>query len=742
MSSSSAFDAGLFYEDTLLSQQSASGLPTKILVTGGAGFIGSKLVKSLVNRGATVTVVDNLWRGKTSNLEGVPGFNISTDLIRADLTSYDKCLAIFRNFDLVYHLADVVAGIDFVFSNEQWLFRENILINTNVLSACVENGIQKYVYVGTACSFPRELQGKTPGKIVALAEKKTYPASPESSYGWSKLMGEYEAELAQRSGKIRIGILRLHNVYGAGAPYADRAQALPALCRKIIRGEPYIVYGSGDQYRDFLHVDDVVHGLLRMPEYGLNKGVIQIGTGRAVRIKEAALFIAKLGEEILGKKTKPVFDTSLPEGDFGRVAVLDRAKSILGWEPQIKFEDGVRSMFQWILRQENIGHKVLPALRQMSRNVNDDIPQMAPWTDEKESEAVYEYMRSGGYLTQFKKTKAFEKMIADYVGAKHCFVVTNGTDSLKLMLVAVGVGPGDEVIVPNWTMAATAFVVSGLGATPVFVDVDESGCIDIDLALQAISKSTKAIFHVSMNARCNDIARLASECKARGIPLLEDSAQALGSYYKGKHLGTYGSLGSFSFSPPKIITTGQGGAVVTNDDALAIKISKLKDFGRIKGGIDIHDIIGWNHKFTDIQATVGIEQMKKLPWRVGRMKEIWMLYANLLGNLKDKNGEKAVKMIDVNSCDEQWIPWFVDIYIENPTGLHMFLKGKGIGTRTVYPPLNSQPCYPHLNNTSYPVSEAFSKTGLWLPSSSALSNEQIARVCQAVGEYYRGGSKL
>lgn len=375
-------------------------------------------------------------------------------------------------------------------------------------------------------------------------------------------------------------------------------------------------------------------------------------------------------------------------------------------------------------------------------DISDDIPQMAPWTDEKESEAVYDYMRSGGYLTQFKKTKEFEKMIADYVGAKHCFVVTNGIDSLKLMLVAVGVGPGDEVIVPNWTMAATAFVVSGLGATPVFVDVDKTGCIDVDLAIQAISRSTRAIFHVSMNARCNDIVRLAAECQAKGIPLLEDSAQALGSYYKGKHLGTFGSLGSFSFSPPKIITTGQGGAIVTNDDSLALKIGKLKDFGRIRGGIDIHDIVGWNHKFTDIQATVGIEQMKKLPWRVNRMKEIWTLYSELLNHIIDRNGKKAIKMIPADSCDKQWIPWFVDIYIEDPEGLKIYLKSKGIGSRVVYPPLNSQPCFPHLNDHFFPVSEAFSATGLWLPSSSALSNEQIRRVCTVVGQYFSSPSKL
>lgn len=150
-----------------------------------------------------------------------------------------------------------MAGIDYVFSNEASLFRTNVLINSNVLTACVRNKITNYIYVGTACSFPKSLQMVETG-VVTLHESQTYPAEPESSYGWSKLMGEYEAELAHRSGKINVGLLRLHNVYGPGTPYIERAQALPALCRKAIRGEPYQVYGSGLQYRDFLYIDDVM----------------------------------------------------------------------------------------------------------------------------------------------------------------------------------------------------------------------------------------------------------------------------------------------------------------------------------------------------------------------------------------------------------------------------------------------------------------------------------------------------
>lgn len=212
----------------------------RVIVTGGCGFIGSKLVKKLVAAGAHVRVIDNLWRGKLESIEGV--IDTSNDFLLADLTDPAKCLAFLRDCDIVYHLADVVAGINYVFNNECTLFRDNLLINSNVLNACVRNGVPNYIYVGTACSFPRSLQQDY--GVVALPESTTYPAEPESAYGWSKLMGEYEAELAQKYRQLNVGILRLHNIYGEGAAYDPKtSQALPAMCRKVINGEPFRVFG-------------------------------------------------------------------------------------------------------------------------------------------------------------------------------------------------------------------------------------------------------------------------------------------------------------------------------------------------------------------------------------------------------------------------------------------------------------------------------------------------------------------
>lgn len=324
----------------------------EILVTGGAGFIGSSLVKRLIAEGANVQVIDNLWRGKLDNLKSAKndGFDISQSFHLADLTDYGKCLELIRNVDIVYHLADVVAGVDYVFNHEPFVFRQNITINSNVLWACITNKIHSYVYVGTACSFPKKLQMMD--GIVALREEQTYPAEPESSYGWGKLMGEYEAELVQKAYGINVGLLRLHNVYGPGASFElGRSQVLPALIRKAILfpREKFIVWGSGNQYRDFVYIDDVIEALILVVQKGMNKGLIQIGSEQAISLKEAAEVIVKIS----GKHIEIKFDTSKPEGDRGRIGICDHAKEILGWQVKVDFEYGLAMTYKWIKEQIN-----------------------------------------------------------------------------------------------------------------------------------------------------------------------------------------------------------------------------------------------------------------------------------------------------------------------------------------------------------------------------------------------------
>lgn len=358
--------------------------------------------------------------------------------------------------------------------------------------------------------------------------------------------------------------------------------------------------------------------------------------------------------------------------------------------------------------------------------------QMRPWFGEEEKKAICDYMDEDGFITEFKRTEIFENMIADFTHSKHCIVVNNGTISLTLAAMAAGIQAGDEVIIPNYTMIATPNSVKMFGAIPIFVDVEpDTLCLDIQKVKAAITPKTKAIMLVSANGRYpnSGIKEFEDLCLKNNIHLIEDAAQSLGSFFPdGRHIGNAGLVGSFSFSMPKIISTGQGGALITDDEILAKKIRKLKDFGRSGGGNDIHDTIGFNFKFTELQACIGIEQMKKLQFRVERKKEILKLYQNKLEDVKQLQFFKQ----DLKNTT----PWFIDIICEDRDSLMNFLKENGIGTRVMYPPINKQAAY-NLDG-DYPVSNLIGKKGLWLPSATQLSDEEIMNICLKIRQFYQG----
>ena len=359
------------------------------------------------------------------------------------------------------------------------------------------------------------------------------------------------------------------------------------------------------------------------------------------------------------------------------------------------------------------------------------IMQMRPLFGDEEKNAICEYMDEDGFITEFKRTEQFEQMIAEYTGAKHCVVVNNGTISLTLAAMAVGVQAGDEVIVPNYTMIATPNSVKMFGAVPIFVDVEpETLCLDIEKVKQALTPKTRAIMLVSANGRYPKVGIAAFEelARERNLLLIEDSAQSLGSFYPdGRHIGRAGLVGSFSFSAPKIISTGQGGALITDNAAVVAKLRRLKDFGRSGGGNDIHDSIGYNFKFTELQACIGIEQMKKLPARVERKKEIWHRYADNL------TGVSGIKLFDHDL--DRTSPWFIDSLVENREGLIAHMKAAGIGTRVMYPPINKQIAYQVVGE--HPVSSLIGDKGLWLPSAVQLTDSEIDRISSEIKSFYQ-----
>jgi GDP-D-mannose 3',5'-epimerase len=320
----------------------------KIFVTGAAGMIGSNVVKALLADSHTVVGVDNYWRGKAKNLEESM-HNERFQFRHADLISDDDWYFDITPQDVVLHIADIVAGIGYVFNNEWGVFRKNILINSK-LSAVVRNcRPAKVIYLGTACSYPKGMQMSVTGSI--LSEKDKFPGDPESGYGWSKLMGQIELTLAVRDSATKLITLDLHNVYGSPCEFkGGTAQVIPSLIRRSIEcsttGTPLVVWGNGHQGRAFVHVDDVVRAIAMAIRYTGDQSTFMIGPNECTTIRTVVQVIK---EHPRIKISEVVYDESKPTGDIGRSACFDLAKKELGWSPQVDFRDGVHRLIDWIL---------------------------------------------------------------------------------------------------------------------------------------------------------------------------------------------------------------------------------------------------------------------------------------------------------------------------------------------------------------------------------------------------------
>lgn len=317
-------------------------------------MIGSNLVKRLVKEGGwDVYVVDNLWRGKVEYLNdenGNPVIDLDTHFYKKDLAVYEDAAEVVGKTDYIVHLADIVAGIDYVFKNQGELFRINNLINSNLFDCCRKAGKEKIkglIYVGTVCSFPLTRQNTLNPE--PLREEELFPALPESAYGWSKLMGQLEIGYLEQETGIPCCTLMFHNVYGTPTDYGERSQVIPALMRKAINypAEKMSVWGSGEQGRAFIHVNDIVEALVLALEKGWGQGYIQIGPSHCTSIKEIAEKIV----EISGKDMVPEYDRTKPEGDKARCADYSKAKRVLGWEPTVSLEDGLKESYEWIEKQ-------------------------------------------------------------------------------------------------------------------------------------------------------------------------------------------------------------------------------------------------------------------------------------------------------------------------------------------------------------------------------------------------------
>jgi perosamine synthetase len=342
------------------------------------------------------------------------------------------------------------------------------------------------------------------------------------------------------------------------------------------------------------------------------------------------------------------------------------------------------------------------------------------------------YVREALHSTQLTMgpyVRRFEAAFAEYIGVKHAISVMNGTAALHLTLAALGIGPGDEVIVPALTFVATANAVTYCGATPVMVDVDpDTWCLDPVKTAAALTPRTKAIVPVHLYGVPADMRALRALALQDCLFLVEDAAEALGAAVAGHRVGNLGDAACFSFYGNKTITTGEGGMITTDDDLLATRLRLLRGQGQTPGQRYWHEVIGFNYRMTDLQGALGLAQMEVLPGLLERRRQVIRLYQTLLPDVT----WQTLRPEDTHGC------WALAVLLPEsyPVSAVMAqLEQTGIETRPVFYPLNDLPMYKQDGN---PVAAALSRRGLVLPTHAELTDADVYYVVDRLQEVLHG----
>ncbi|OIQ09847.1 putative pyridoxal phosphate-dependent aminotransferase EpsN [Moorella thermoacetica] len=361
------------------------------------------------------------------------------------------------------------------------------------------------------------------------------------------------------------------------------------------------------------------------------------------------------------------------------------------------------------------------------------IPLDWPNISELERDYILKALASGYVSSAGPLVREFEQRFAAYLGIGHAVAVVNGTAGLHLALKLLGIGPGDEVIVPALTFIATVNPVVYAGARPVVVDVDpRTWNIDPAAIEKAITKHTRAIIPVHLYGNPADMDAILGLAREYGLYVIEDATEALGSTYKGKKAGTFGHIGVFSFNGNKIITTGGGGMLVTEDPEVARRARILVNQGREPGETEYeHKEIGFNYRLTNLQAALGLAQLERLPEFLATKRRNAAIYCRDLYNVLGISWQQ-----ELPEAESNW--WLFSILVDkkkyglDKLELMQYLRKEGIQIRPLFKPLNWQQCYRAYNFNHCPIAEALYISGLNLPSASSLREKDIMYVIRSI----------
>ena len=615
-----------------------------IVVTGGAGFIGSELVRQLAARGHDVVVVDNLVNGHRENLQEIVSDRVR--LVVADVRDPGTMARVLRNAELVFHLACL--GVRHSIHSPLENHEVNAGGTLTLLSAARDSGVKRVVHVSSS-----EIYG--PARVVPMAED--HPPMPTTVYGASKLAGESYARAFHRTYGYPTVVVRPFNAYGPRCHHeGDSGEVIPKFLLRCLAGSPMVIFGDGAQTRDFTYVSDIANGIMLAGfEDGAVGETINLGSGSETTINDLAALVGEVAGRVDGAQV--VHDAERP-GDVRRLcADTSRAKALLGFGPTVSLREGICRLREWYsklgrpveaLLAEEIVHNWQAAEAGHEPGDRPRVPVARPSVGEGEAAAARRVILSG-WVTQGPEVGALEREFAAYCGARYACAVSSCTAALHLALLAVGVRPGDEVITASHSFIASANSIRYCGARPVFVDIDPATFnIDPGLIERAISDRTRAILCIHQVGMPCDMATILQIARRHALPVIEDAACASGSeiQWEGswQRIGRpHADIACFSFHPRKLLTTGDGGMLTTNSESFDAQFRRWRQHGMSVSDVQRHAArsvvfesyvsLGYNYRMTDIQAAVGRVQLNGLAEGVEGRRRLVARYHRLLAEL-------------------------------------------------------------------------------------------------------------
>jgi len=369
--------------------------------------------------------------------------------------------------------------------------------------------------------------------------------------------------------------------------------------------------------------------------------------------------------------------------------------------------------------------------------MSDFIPVNEPLLDGNEMKYLLECIESGWISSEGPFIKEFEQKFAARVNRKHGIAVTNGTAALDAAVDALGIGPGDEVIMPTFTIISCITQIVRCGAKPVLIDSDPiTWNMDVTQIEAKITERTKAIMVVHIYGLPVDMAPVLDIAKRHGLKIIEDAAEMHGQTFKGLPCGSFGDISTFSFYPNKHLTTGEGGMIVTDDDELAEACRSLRNLCFQPHKRFVHERLGWNLRMTNMQAAIGLAQMERLDDFVQRKRLMGRRYTELLADIP------GVQLPLSHTGYADNIYWVYGMILDESTGLNgeetmKLLATRGIGSRPFFYPMHQQPVLRRMGffeDEQYPVAERLCKQGFYIPSGMALTENQIFEVSKKLKE--------